>query len=150
MRRHPPRPRPEAPIRPLPRRTRLVRPERVPREKPAALPTLAPTQARLDRPLYCLLTAADTICAGRVWQGRCVLLFTSPAAAIGFADWTGVDAQPPIVFSRSHSEFLTQARRSFGQGFIGGLIDPTIRLGETAFLGFDVGRPGDPGARPPA
>jgi hypothetical protein len=95
---------------------------------------------RLDRPLYYLLNADGALCVGQVWQGECVLLFTSPAAAAAFADSAGVEARPSLVFSRSRAEFLMQARRSFGQGFIGGLIDPSTQIGETAFLGFDVDR----------
>jgi len=113
--------------------------------------TLTDPRSRLDRPLYCLLTAKDTIGAGRVWQGICVLLFTSPALVAAFADWSGVEARPPVVFSRSRPEFLRQARRSFEKGFIGGLIDPTPGTGQTAFLGFDVDRrQGNPGPPEPA
>jgi hypothetical protein len=75
-----------------------------------------------------------------VWQGNCILLFTSPDAAAAFANWSGVEAQPPLVFSRSRSEFLLQAGRAFGRGFIGGLIDLTPDAGETEFVGFDVDR----------
>jgi hypothetical protein len=152
--RQPPRPRPAAPdaprrahseagprrVSPLSGETCLVRHAGVPRQQPLALLRLTDPRLRLDRPLYYLLNADGAICAGRVWQGECVLLFTSPATAARFADSAGVEAQPSHVFSRSRSEFLTQARRSFGEGFIGGLIDPTTQIGETAFLGFDVDR----------
>jgi hypothetical protein len=153
-RRQPPRPRPEAPDPPrraprfagsrrlplLARYTPPVRPERLPREKPVAPLRLTDPRLRLDRPLYYLLNAEGGICVGQVWQGECVLLFTSPGAAVRFAEAAGVEARPSLVFSRSRSEFLMQARRSFGEGFIGGLIDPTTETGETAFLGFDVDR----------
>lgn len=109
-------------------------------EQPVTLPWRSDPQLRLDGPLYCLLDAEGALCTGQVWQGECVLLFTSPAAAAAFAVSTEVQAQSPRVFSRSRPEFLTQAGRSFEQGLIGGLIDPTARTGETAFLGFDVDR----------
>jgi hypothetical protein len=67
-----------------------------------------------------------------------LLLFTSPAAANDFADASRVETRPPLVFSRSRAEFLMQARRCFGRGFIGGLIDPVIESGNTEFLGFDA------------
>jgi hypothetical protein len=140
MRRQPPRPRLEAPVRPLFRQIHPIRRERVSCEKLVAVPTRTDPRVRLDRPLYYLLNADGGVCAGRVWQGECVLLFTSPAAAATFAGSADVEARPSLVFSRSRSEFLMQARRSFGEGFIGGLIDPTTQIGETAFLGFDVDR----------
>jgi len=99
--------------------------------------------SRLGRTLYCLQTAEGAICAGRVWQGTCLLLFTSPAAASAFADMSGVEAWPPLVFSRNPSEFWTQAVRCFGRGFIGGLIDPIAGIGKTELLEFDVDAPPD-------
>lgn len=78
----------------------------------------------------------------------CLLLFTSPAAAKEFADSTGVEAWPPLVFSRSRSEFVTQASRCFVCGFIGGLIDPGAGTGKTELLVFDVDAPRD--GSPPA
>jgi hypothetical protein len=138
MQRQPPRLRPLAPVSPLSRSQRRARPERALRERLAAPLRLTDPRLRLDRPLYYLLNADGTTCTGRVWQGECVLLFTSPGAAATFAGSAGVEAQPSHVFSRSRTEFLTQARRSFGEGFIGGLIDPTTQIGETEFLGFDV------------
>ena len=140
MRRQPPRSQPGVTVRPLSRHPRLVRCERDADEEPVALPVLSDPRTRLDRPLYCLLDAAGALCAGQVWQGECVLLFTSPAAAATFARSAGFEVRPPQVFSRGRSEFLKQARGSFRQGFIGGLIDPTTRTGEIAFLGFDVDR----------
>jgi hypothetical protein len=104
--------------------------------------------SHLCRTLYCLQTAEGAICAGRVWQGMCLLLFTSPVAASAFADMSGVEAWPPLVFSRSPSEFLTQAGRCFGRGFIGGLIDPIAGIGKTELLEFDIEAP--PEGRPPA
>jgi hypothetical protein len=94
--------------------------------------------SHLNRTFYHLRTAEGVICAGQVWQGMCLLLFTSPDAAAAFVDSTAIEARPPLIFSRSRSEFLAQAGRCFGQGFIGGLIDPSTRTGQTEFLGFDV------------
>jgi hypothetical protein len=104
--------------------------------------------SRLGRTLYCLQTAEGAICAGRVCQGTCLLLFTSPAAASAFADMNGVEAWPPLVFSRSPSEFWAQALRCFGRGFIGGLIDPIAEIGKTELLDFDIDAP--PEGRLPA
>jgi hypothetical protein len=98
------------------------------------------SRSRLDQTLYYLVDRDGAVCAGRVRQGRCLLLFTSSATATHFADGDGIDSPAPAVFSRSRREFLTRARRSFGDGFIGGLIDPTTQPGETTFLGFDVDR----------
>jgi hypothetical protein len=95
-----------------------------------------------------LQTAEGDLCAGRVWQGACLLLFTSPAAASAFADFNGVEAWPPLIFSRDLPEFLTQAGRCFGRGFIGGLIDPGTAVGKTELLVFDVNAPR--GGSPPA
>jgi hypothetical protein len=103
-------------------------------------PPLTDPRLRLDRPLYYLLNARDAVCAWQVWQGECVLLFTSSNAAATFADSSGIQDRPPLVFSSSRSEFLTRAGRYFEQGFIGGLIDPTVGPGQTAFVGFEVGR----------
>jgi hypothetical protein len=86
------------------------------------------------------LNAQNVLCSARIYHGECVLLFTSSAAVAAFADSSGVKAGVTLVFSRSRSEFLTQADRSFGQGFIGGLIDLTAVSGHTAFVGFDVDR----------
>src|SRR5215213_7459474 len=78
--------------------------------------------SHLGRTFYCLRTPEGDICAGRVRQGTCLLLFTSPAAASAFADFRGVEAWPPLVFSRSPSEFQTQAAQCFGRGYVGGLV----------------------------
>jgi hypothetical protein len=118
--------------------TRSIQSECFPSEQPTLGRTAGGSRFRLDRPLYCLLTADGAVCAGQVCEGECLLLFTSPAAASGFGEWTGIETRPPVVFSRSRAEFLAQARRSFGQSFIGGLVDPSSRLGEMVFLGFDV------------
>jgi hypothetical protein len=96
-------------------------------------------RSRLERPLYFLRDLQGAICAAQVWQGDCILLFTSKAVAMAFADLGGAEVQPPFTFSRHRSEFLTQAVRSSGQGFIGGLIDLAPGARETAFVGFDVG-----------
>jgi len=103
---------------------------------PASPPTPTFLGSHPDRTLYCLRTAEGDVCAGEVWQGTCLLLFTSPAAANAFATWAGVAARPPLVFSRCPAEFLTQAGRCFGRGFIGGLIDPGTGPGKTVLLAF--------------
>jgi hypothetical protein len=126
------------PVRPLCRLTQLHRSEAVPEATPVALPARLIPGSHLGRTLYHLRTAEGATCAGRVWQGECLLLFTSQTAATAFVAATGLEARPPLIFSRSRSEFLTQAGRCFGQGFIGGLIDPSAGPGKTEFLGFDV------------
>lgn len=97
--------------------------------------------SRLSRTLYCLRTVEGSICAGRIWHGTCLLLFTSPAAASAFADMSGVEAWPPLVFSRNPAEFWTQAGRCFGRGFIGGLIDPIPGIERPEWLEFNVDAP---------
>ena len=122
---------------PRPRR-RLARSARPLRVMAAVLAPRPGPEAPLTRTLYHLRTAEGAVCAGRVRQGKCLLLFTSPAGAMAFAAETGVETRPPLIFSRSRAEFLAQAGRCFGQGFIGGLIDPRTGPGKTEFLGFDV------------
>jgi len=142
LRRRPPQPKQRADVfvRPMRRYTGSNPPESVRSETPVSIPTASGPGAPLGRTFYHLRTAEGAICAGQVWQGRCLLLFTSQTAAAAFADSTGVETRPPFIFSRSRSEFLAQARRCFGEGFIGGLIDTMGETGKTEFLGFDVER----------
>jgi hypothetical protein len=107
-------------------------------EARAALATRTVAKSYLGRTFYHLRTAEGAICAGQVWQGRCLLLFTSPATAAAFAEVSGIEARPPLLFSRSRSEFLAQAGQCFRAGFIGGLIDPSSGNERTEFLGFEV------------
>ncbi len=76
----------------------------------------------------------------RLSQGECLLLFTSLAAAAAYAAISELGIVAASVFSRTRPEFLAQASRSFGRGFIGGLIDLTVGRGGTAFVGFDIDR----------
>jgi hypothetical protein len=132
---------------PMSRRVQVVRLQPGAKEMPVALPSLTLHGSHLDRLLLVLLNTEGDICAGRVLQGDCILLFTSEVAAAAFADQTGVEARPPLVFSRSRQEFLLQARRSSAQGFVGALIDPNADARETAFVGFHVDRrQGGPGS----
>lgn len=142
LRRHPPRPGGRAVQAVHPLRRHLPCPRSAPPVAQEPLVRrLSPSRgSNLERPLYFLLNAEGTICAGRVWQGDCILLFTSDAAATAFADLEGVEVRPPLVFSHGRSEFLRQAGRSFGQGYIGGLIDPIPGTRETDFVSFDVDR----------
>jgi hypothetical protein len=140
LRRQPPAARRRAALRGplLCRHPRSPRPGPAHSETPAVLPLRTLSGPYLVRTLYYLRTADGAICAGQVWQGRCLLLFTSPAAAVAFAESSGVETASPLIFSRSRSEFLSQAGRCLGQGYIGGLIDPRGGTGRTAFLGFTV------------
>jgi hypothetical protein len=93
----------------------------------------------LCQTLYYLRTPEGDVCAGRVRQGLCLLLFTSHAAASAFADFRGVEAWPPLVFSRSRTEFQTQAAFCFGRGFLGGLLDAGLGRDQTVLVPFDLG-----------
>jgi hypothetical protein len=129
-----------ASVLPRPRHSPSLRPERLARERATGLPPRPVETAYLDRTFYHLRTAAGDLCAGRVWQGRCLLLFSSPRTAAAFAERTGVESGALLIFSCRRSEFLTQAAQCFGQGFIGGLIDARDGTGKTEFLSFDVAR----------
>jgi hypothetical protein len=98
------------------------------------------SKSYLDRPLYLLLTAEGDVHVGQVWQGTCLLLFTSPDSAAAFVSSSDGAGRPPLVFSRSRAEFLTQAGRAFGQGYIGGLVDLMPDVVATDFVGFDIDR----------
>jgi hypothetical protein len=142
LRRRPPQPKQRAgvSVRPMRRQTGSYQSEPILRVTPVVFPTASVPGAQLARTFYHLRTVEGAICAGQVWQGRCLLLFTSQTAAAAFAYSTGVQTRPPLIFSRSRSEFLAQARRCFGEGFIGGLIDLGGGTGKSEFLGFDVER----------
>src|SRR5690242_7097497 len=100
LRRRPPQPKQRAGAfaRPLRRHPESREPELVRRETRVVLPTASVPGAYLSRTFYHLRTAEGAICAGQVWQGRCLLLFTSPTSAAAFAHSTGVRTRPPLIF----------------------------------------------------